>query len=52
MLSKPLVPHGIDIASRELGAAAYVDYIHIENTQGMDKADRQLRTTLIDACRT
>jgi hypothetical protein len=51
LLLKPLVPRGIEVASRELGAAAYVDHLHLENTHGSVEVDRRLRSMLIEARR-
>lgn len=50
LLAKPLTPRGIDLASRELGAAAYVDHAHLENTVGIEKAAERLREALKMAC--
>jgi hypothetical protein len=51
ILAKPLVPHGIEVAARELGAAAYVDHLHTQNTIGEARAVKSLRQILIAACR-
>jgi CheY-like chemotaxis protein len=48
VLAKPLVPRGIEIAARALGAEAYVDHLHDQNTLGEDKAVRALRDRLLD----
>jgi hypothetical protein len=51
VLAKPLVPHGIEVAARELGAVAYVDHLHTQNTIGQARAAKSLRQILIAACR-
>jgi DNA-binding NtrC family response regulator len=51
VLAKPLVPRGIEVAARALGAADYVDHLHAQNTVGEAKAARTLREKLIQACR-
>ncbi|MGE5539115.1 MAG: hypothetical protein ACM30I_10875 [Gemmatimonas sp.] len=50
LLNKQLSSRGIEVASRELGAAAYVDYAHLAHTLGEDAAAKHLRDIVSTLC--